>query len=107
MKAYKRIFKESSEAYKEILNQLGGNKFKVMTGSKNFAYSNEGNTLTFKLGSGAKKSITYISITLNSMDLYDIKFMDRKGKVISEFNDIYADQLTTIFTQETGFYTKL
>ena len=107
MKVYKSLFKESGDAYKEIMNQLGGNKFVVMTGSKNFVHSNNGNTLTFKVGSGTKKSIVYISITLNSMDTYDIKFMNRKGNIVSEFNGIYADQLTDIFTQETGFYTKL
>ena len=91
MTRYKSIFKESNEAYKEILNQLSNNKFIAMTGAKNFVHSNNGNTLTFKIGSGAKKSIAYVRITLTGKDLYDIEFINRKSNNVSQYNYIEAE----------------
>ena len=54
---------------KEFLNQLGGNKFRVMTGAKNFMGFSEG--LVMKIGRNSSNS-NYLKITLNSMDLYDM-----------------------------------
>lgn len=103
----------------EILNQLGGNKFRVMTGAKDMIATESG--LQFKLPSRfAKQGINCVQIKLNGMDLYDIKFIkitNRKHAEynirvphaidVSEFNDIYNDQLQEIFTQETGLDTHL
>ena len=92
----------------QILQQLGGNKFIVMTGSKNFIGSEKG--LTFKVGSGTKNKTTHVDIKLNGLDLYDVRFLkcSVKGvKVISEHNDIYFDMLRSLFTEQTGFYTNL
>ena len=104
MKPYKSIFKESSIA-KTILQQLGGNKFIAMTGAKNLVDTGKG--LKFKIGGGAKKGISYVNITLNSMDTYDVQFMNRNARLVSEFEDVYADNLQELFTSETGFYTSL
>jgi len=95
---------------KTILQQLGGNKFITMTGAKNFVSSE--NTLAFKFPN--KSGANSCQITLNSLDLYDIKFVrirNKQGipqfKTTAEHNGIYADQLQSIFTQETGLYTYL
>lgn len=64
----------------EILSQLGGNKFRVMTGAKHFL--DTGNGLDFSLpGSGGfcKDGINKVVIKLNSMDTYDIKFLKIRG----------------------------
>jgi hypothetical protein len=93
-----------------ILQQLGGNKFIAMTGAKNLGA--DGNTLSFRFPS--RSGANHCRITLNSLDLYDMQFIRiRKVKgipqsnVTAEHNGIYADQLQTIFTKETGLYTSL
>ena len=49
-----------------ILSQLGGNRFRVMTGAKNF-----------------------------------------EEKSVTEYNNVFNDQLTEIFESHTGMYTTL
>ena len=56
---------------KTILEQLGGNKFRVMTGAKNFMGFTDG--LVMKIGRNSSNS-NYLKITLNSMDTYDMEF---------------------------------
>ena len=94
-----------------ILQQLGGNRFIVMTGAKNFMDLGDG--LSFKFPKTMKK-INYVKIKLNYLDLYNITFgkitkgIDWKLKIIKKgVNDIYADQLQDIFTKYTGLYTSL
>ena len=53
-----------------ILEQLGGNKFRMMTGAKNFGGTE--NSLSMRIGRN-KTSSNYLRITLNSMDTYDMK----------------------------------
>ena len=93
---------------KEILNQLGGNKFRVMTRAKNFMGFSEG--LVMKIGRNSSNS-NYLKITLNSMDLYDMEFakVSRMGekKSITEYNNVYNDSMVEVFEKHTGMYTKL
>lgn len=92
---------------KTILQQLGGNQFAVMTGSKNFAgYEN---ALSFQVGRNSK-GVNRVRVTLNSSDLYDVEFFRiRKNTIttIAEAHDIYCDQLDEVFEQNTGLYTHL
>lgn len=91
-----------------ILSQLGGNKFLAMTGAKNLL--NGGDYLQFDLPRGTKNKASKCRITLNAADLYSVEFFKiRKYEVIniSKSENVYNDQLTTIFTNETGLYTKL
>jgi hypothetical protein len=91
-----------------ILAQLGGNKFIVMTGSKNFIASKESLTMTLTKNEVKAK---YLSVTLNSNDTYTMLFfslnrnLDRVTK--SEKSGIYFDQLQSIFTEVTGLDTHL
>ena len=93
---------------KTILSQLGGNKFAVMTGAKNFVDC--GDALSMRIGRN-KTSSNYLKVTLNSMDLYDMKFsrVSPKGgeRSITEYNNIFNDQLVEVFEKHTGCYTKL
>ncbi len=92
---------------KEILAQLGGNKFVAMTGAKNLV--DGGKFLAFKLPR-AKDGINYVKITLTSMDLYDIEFGKIRANqynVVKKVDGIYNDQLQNIFTKVTGLYTRL
>ena len=90
-----------------IYGQLGGNRFAVMTGAKNFVSSE--NALTFRIPK-AKNGINAVRIILNEMDLYDIEFIRVWGttvKPVSNVGGIYADQLRDVFTSYTGLYTSL
>lgn len=93
---------------KTILSQLGGNKFRVMTGAKNFL--DHGNALSMRIGRNSSNS-NYLKVSLNSMDLYDVHFskLTRKfeEKSVKEYNDVYADSLVEIFESHTGMYTRL
>ena len=100
--------KLSSSQAKTLLKQLGGNRFKAMTGAKDFGIGNDG--LHFKIGRNSK-SISHIVIDYNrGKDLYDIKFLRvRAGKikVVKKLKGIYADQLCEIFKRYTGMNVRL
>ena len=106
-----------------ILNQLGGNKFIAMTGSKNF--TSDGNTLNMTL-TGNRSGANHLKITLNGLDTYDMEFIkytkarvkiDKANKAVNYTPDklitvksldgIYCDQLQDIFTSVTGLETHL
>lgn len=92
---------------KEILRQLGGNKFIAMTGAKNFGGTE--NSITFKIGRNSS-SANWVKIVLNGRDLYDVSFIQVRGttlKTLKTYDDIYFDQLQQIFTSFTGMYTHL
>jgi len=92
---------------KEILRQLGGNKFIAMTGAKNFGVTE--NSLNFKIGKNSS-SANWVKVVLNGKDLYDVSFFQirrHKIKTLKTYNDIYNDQLRDIFTDFTGLYTSL
>ena len=96
------------EVAREILKQLGGNKFRIMTGAKNLVAGD--NFLAMRIGRNSSNS-NYLKITVNSMDTYDMKFckLTRKfeEKSVSEYSNIYNDMLQDQFTAHTGMYTSL
>ena len=100
--------KMNSSQAKELLNQLGGNKFKAMTGAKDFGIGSDG--LHFKIGRNSK-SISHIVIDYDrGKDLYNMKFLRvRAGKikVIKKLKGIYTDQLGEIFKRYTGMNVRL
>ena len=93
---------------KTILSQLGGNKFAAMTGAKNFVDC--GDALSMRIGRD-KTSSNYLKITLNMMDLYDVRFsrVSPKGgeRSVTEYNNIFNDQLVEVFEKHTGMYASL
>ena len=92
----------------EMLKQLGGNRFIMMTGAKNFTVGPKG--AGFKIGRNAK-GVNYVRIDLDrGKDLYNMSFdfvsvrgIKNKAKV----KGVYADQLQKMFTKHTGMYTSL
>ena len=95
------------EVAQTILNQLGGNRFIVMTGAKNFVAGDY--TLTFRIPK-AKQSINMVKIYLNGLDLYDVTFYRVRGvdvKEIKKVDGLYFDMLQETFTEVTGLYTNL
>jgi len=93
---------------KEILNQLGGNKFIVMTGSKNFI--DGGNYLSMKLSRNSANA-QYLVITIEWSDTYKMEFFSLNKNyeriMKAEFSGVYNDQLQQIFTKVTGLYTRM
>lgn len=91
----------------EILRQLGGKRFAVMTGAKNFVGGDD--SLSFQLPK-AKNRIKGVRIVLNGNDLYDVTFgyMNKKFEyvTVSSHSDIYNDMLVELFERTTGLYTK-
>lgn len=109
----------SNVVAQEILKQLGGRRFVVMTGAKNFVYDD--NSLWFHIPRNASKA-NYVKITLNGKDLYDVEFRTvrvgrfsfKTGKmskdvnnIVKRFEDVYFDMLQSILTEVTGMYTRL
>lgn len=106
-----------------ILNQLGGNRFVVMTGSKNFVA--DGNTLRMTLAKNGSKA-NRLHITLDADDTYTMRFFkytaggwrvnhkagtitEKKEKIeeVKTFTGVYCDQLQELFTEVTKLYTTL
>ena len=103
---------ESQQIAETILSQLGGHKFKVMTGAKHLAFDEDG-SLSFKLPR-AKDGINYVKITLNGLDLYDMEFRRvtlRKGEIRNVLkaahSNVYGDMIRGLFETSTGLRTSL
>ena len=102
-----------------ILQQLGGHHFLTMTGAKDLMADGDSLCMTLrKNGSKANR----LRITLNALDLYDMRFFRRTGGTFSmktleitpikETNEkvypnLYCDQLQEVFTRHTGMRTHL
>lgn len=89
-----------------IFDQLGGDKFVAMTGAKNFDYCSR--YLRFQLPPRAANKAQYVKITLRLDGTYDVEFMSVKRNthkvvVISTHEQIYADHLAPLITEETNF----
>lgn len=87
-----------------IYDQLGGNRFRMLTGSHSFVGGKD--FLQMKLRRNATRANT-LKITLNAMDTYDVVFATagkRGWKVVKEINGAYCDQLMDIFEETTGLY---
>ena len=113
--------------HQDIFQQIGGNKFLAMTGSKvkYYGYDKNGYVyLMIQLSKNQSKS-QFLKIQLNGKDLYNmeftrikktlnkeylaigIKIYDEAIEIIKTYEDIYCDQLQEIFTDITGMYTRL
>lgn len=98
----------------EILNQLGGNRFLAMTGSKNLSYSEkENNYLQMRLARN-KIGAQFLKIELTVMDTYKMIFTKAVGKkyeqtlvTLKVVENVYCDMLQSMFTEVTGLYTHL
>ena len=97
-----------SHVANEIYRQLGGNRFRVMTGAKNMVSLENG--IGMRIGRN-KTNANYMEVVLNSMDLYDITFakVTKMGemKSVKTYDNVYNDMLVSIFESHTGMYTTL
>lgn len=100
-----------NEVAKTILAQLGGMKFCIMTGARDFLGTP--NSLSFKIPI-AKDGINRITITLDPSDDYTMVFSGERKKggfpVLTEkerFEGVYCDMLQVLFKDATGLDTHL
>jgi hypothetical protein len=95
-----------------IIDQLGGAKFVMMTGAKNFVYDPaRPGRLTFRL---PMSKWNYVVIQLTPMDLYEVEFSKittRNCKMTvtpgPKHEGVYFDQLRSVFEGTTGLRTRL
>jgi hypothetical protein len=102
-----------------ILEQLGGNKFVVMTGASHFI--SDGNVLKMTLPRNASNA-NRLDITLDWDDTYTMRFYkysprrlntktfefsQEKIKEVKTIQGVYCDMLQEIFTDVTHLYTRL
>ena len=93
--------------YEIIYKQLGGKRFSLMTGAKQFVFDED--SLRFRIPK-AKSGINFVRIRLTPEDLYDVEFGKIRGfdyVAISEAKGVFCDQLVELFERETGMYCKL
>lgn len=87
-----------------IYQQLGGNRFSLMTGAKDIL--SDGNALQFKLPARfANQGINFVRIKLERNDTYTMEFYKFRGldlKAIETREMVYADELRAVFTAVTG-----
>ena len=93
-----------------ILKQLGGNKFRVMTGADKFVSNPNGVSFWIPRSNNVRK----VSIVLGASDTYSVAFFSCRKvgglpefKTLSVHTSVYADQLQSVFTSVTGLDTHL
>ena len=114
---------EKMQIANTIIQQLGGNRFRVMTGAKNFMALDGGVTFAIPGGGGfAKHGINKVNVVLDASDTYTITaFKIRRTRrtgspschprLITEakgqHSGVYNDMLQSVFTDLTGLGTHL
>jgi len=102
------------EVATEILRQLGGRQFLVLTGARNLVGGD--NTLSMQVSASAqiplKNRCTHVRITLDPSDTYTVEFLRFNRKTYefaecSKHEGIYCDMLKDLFEAQTGLYVTL
>lgn len=93
------------EVANTIRQQLGGSRFSMMTGAKNFA--GDAKSLQFQIGRFAGLKVKYVKVTLEVNDLYTMTFFNRVCGIYEKRENVYNDQLAAVFTEVTGLDTKI
>lgn len=97
-----------------LFEQLGGNHFITMTGSRNLVYDNEEVSLSMQLIPN-KSRARYFKVILCGNDTYTLTFSKISGKgteiekvmILKSMEGVHFDMLQPIFTEVTGLRTCL
>lgn len=94
---------------KTILQQLGGNRFVAMTGTKNFVGCDDALVMSLPRN---KSKANKLRIVLTPMDTYTMEFQKINMKkmtveTVKTVENVYCDLLQDAFMTETGMYTSL
>ena len=103
-----------------ILQQLGGQRFLVMTGAKNLIGSADSLSLRINSVNYDGKRVNVVRITLDPSDTVRITrdpsdtytvtasyLRAGKLKTVATVRDVYNDALQAVFTRVTGLHTSL
>ena len=102
----------------EMMNQLGGSKFRFMVGVKMAVYDCKGNDVILSMNIGRNKtSANFFKMIYDSaMDMYKMqlirkttsrKTFDTIENLVAERKGVYCDMVQATFTEMTGLYTHL
>jgi len=85
------------------------NRLKAMIGGKNFASdkNDQCGAVSFRFTAKSSNKSNFVKVTLTFMDVYTVEFgsiRSLKYKTISNFENIYCDDLKQLFERETGLY---
>lgn len=97
----------SNQIAQTIYSQLGGSRFKVMTGAKNFVAGTD--YIAFQIPRNKAKA-KWVKIQLTPADLYKIELSavrDYMPTTIAERDDVFCDELELAFGEMTGLATSL
>lgn len=108
----------ASRVANTIYSQIGGRSYSIMTGSKKLVYgtTDEGDYFLASIGRGAKNwANRWLIVYDRGSDLYIVRFLRviyrgkdmGKSKLISEYRDVFAEDLMDLFEDETGMYLTL
>lgn len=99
---------EQSRIATTILKQLGGNRFKTMTGAKNFIADTDGSLIFGLTGRFQKVKITLTPADVYRMVFYQIRKVGGVLRVHEDIHDdVYCDALAEVFERVTGLRTRL
>lgn len=91
-----------------ILAQLGGTRFRVMTGARDFLGSDR--ALICRLMRN-ERGVTHLRVTLTDADVYHVEALrvNRHGDttVVDQADDVYNDQLVEAVERITGLALRL
>lgn len=99
---------ERQQIAQTILQQLGGSRFRLMTGAKNFIFGETGD-LSFQLPRSVSKW-NGVRIELTPMDVYRVTFSKWTKLTVTETDvheSVYAEDLRGLFERVTGLATSL
>lgn len=91
-----------------IFENLGGNKFLAMTGTKNLSYSQKDGCVNLTMHLKKNKiSAKYLIINLEKTDTYTMVFLNKNFEQVEKSENVYADQLQSMFQKITDLKTHL
>lgn len=102
--------KNAKEIAAQIASQIGQKAF-FMLGAQNMVYGEENGMayLSFRIRGSSR--VNYVKVSYNAgLDLYIVEFGKIRGvnyRVVSQFENVYADGLHKLIEQESGLYVKL
>lgn len=99
---------EKREIAETIRMQLGGRQFALLTGAKNFGYSDS--DLSFGIGANPN-GITHVKVEYDrgndAYNMYFYRLRKLELKIITEYHGVGAEQLQDLFESATGLYVTL
>jgi hypothetical protein len=108
--APRRPAAERTQVASTIMNQLGGGRFRAMTGARDAVATDSG--VMFKLPKMPGVKVNKVEVVLNPDDTYTLKTYrigprGLKVETLSEDEGLHADQIEEVFQRRTGLATRL